>query len=38
MNINDVSIKKYTVTKPEYTEEGSADEIYDRLFGSDGGD
>lgn len=31
-------IAKYTVHKPEYNEEGNADEIYDRLFGSDGGD
>lgn len=31
-------IAKYTVSKPEYTEEGNADEIYDRLFGSEGGD
>lgn len=31
-------IAKYTVHKPEYTEDGNADEIYERLFGSDGGD
>ena len=34
----DEEIAKYTVNKPQYTEEGNADEIYDRLFGSEGGD
>lgn len=34
----DKEIAKYTVNKPQYTEEGNADEIYDRLFGSEGGD
>lgn len=31
-------IKKYTVTKPEEYEEGTSDDIYDRLFSSEGGD
>lgn len=31
-------IAKYTVNKPEYTEEGSADDVYDRLFGTEGSD
>ena len=31
-------IANYEVTKPEFTEEGNADEIYDRLFGSEGGE
>lgn len=31
-------IAKYTVTKPEYTEEGNAEDIYERVFGTDGGD
>ena len=34
----DEEIAKYTVSKPEYSEEGSADEIYELLFGSEGGD
>lgn len=34
----DEEIAKYSVTKPEYTEEGNADEIYEHLFGSEGGD
>lgn len=35
----DEEITKYTVNKPEATEEGTSDEIYDRLFGIDeGGD
>lgn len=31
-------IAKYEVSKPEFTEEGNAEEIYDRLFGSEGGE
>ena len=31
-------ISKYVVTKPEYTEEDGADEIYNKIFGNDGGD
>lgn len=31
-------INKYTVTKPEEYEEGTSDDIYDRLFASEGGD
>lgn len=34
----DEEMAKYTVSKPEYTEEGNADEIYERLFGSEGGE
>lgn len=34
----DEEIAKYTVTKPEEYEEGATDDIYDRLFGSEGGD
>lgn len=34
----DEETAKYTVTKPEYSDEGNADEIYDRLFGTEGGD
>lgn len=34
----DEEIAKYTVTKPEEYEEGAADDIYDRLFGNEGGD
>lgn len=29
-------IKQYAVTKPEYTEEGTSDAIYEHLFGMDG--
>lgn len=29
-------ISQYEVTKPEYQEEGSSSDIYDKLFGSDG--
>lgn len=32
----DEEIKKYTVEKPDYTDEGGADAIYDRLFGTEG--
>lgn len=34
----DEEIKKYTVTKPEELEEGTSDDIYDRLFTTEGGD
>ena len=34
----DKEIAKYTVTKPEEYEEGTSDEIYDRLFSIEGGD
>lgn len=34
----DEEIKKYTVTKPEELEEGISDDIYDRLFTTEGGD
>lgn len=30
------TIKEYTVTKPEYYEEGGSDDIYNALFGSEG--
>lgn len=30
-------MKKYTVEKPDYTEEGSSDDIYNRLFGTEEG-
>ena len=29
-------IAKYTVNKPEYSENGSSNDVYDRLFGTDG--
>ena len=31
-------IKKYTVDKPDEYEEGTSNDIYDRLFGTEGGD
>ena len=31
-------VAKYTVTKPEHTEEGNADDIYEHIFGVEGGD
>ena len=34
----DEEIAKYTVTKPEEYEEGTSDDIYDRLFTTEGGD
>lgn len=34
----DEEIAKYSVSKPEYSEDGNADEIYEQLFGSEGGD
>lgn len=34
----DEEIAKYTVNKPEEYEEGTSNEIYDRLFASEGGD
>ena len=34
----DAEIAKYSVTKPELTEEGNSDEIYSQLFGAEGGD
>ena len=34
----DEEVSKYTVTKPEEYEEGTSNEIYDRLFGIEGGD
>ena len=32
----DEYIKQYTVTKPEYSEDGKSEDIYQTLFGSDG--
>ena len=32
----DEEISKYTVNKPDYSEEGSSDDVYDRLFGTEG--
>ena len=34
----DEEIKKYTVEKPDEYEEGNSNDIYDRLFGIEGGD
>lgn len=34
----DEEIKKYTVDKPDEYEEGTSNDIYDRLFGTEGGD
>lgn len=34
----DEEIKKYTVEKPDEYEEGNSNDIYDRLFGLEGGD
>lgn len=34
----DEEIAKYIVTKPEYIEEDNSSEIYEQLFGSEGGD
>lgn len=34
----DEEIKKYTVEKPDEYEEGNSNDIYDRLFGVEGGD
>ena len=34
----DEEIEKYVVSKPEYTDEENTDDIYDRLFGNEGGD
>ena len=34
----DEEIKKYTVEKPGEYEEGNSNDIYDRLFGIEGGD
>lgn len=31
-------IEKYTVTKPEFEDEGNSSEIYEHLFGSEGGE